>query len=105
MAALDGADGGASLRPPLERASLARFLETRPFRCPVRRRDGDKPQRQQGPSRDAKTQTEERIQQRTVEQIFHYPTQQVVIPQECNSERIMEQTVDVPRSASYGKDC
>ena len=44
---------------------------------------------------DAETQTEVRIQQRTVEQIVHYPMQQVVT-QERDSERIAEQTVDAP---------
>ena len=36
------------------------------------------------------------IQQRTVEQIVHSPTQQADIPQERTSKRIMDLTVDVP---------
>ena len=43
------------------------------------------------------TPKEERVQQRTVEQIVHSPVQQVVIPQERNPERIMEQAVPVPQ--------
>ena len=71
MAALDGADGGASC------ARRCRELFTTHHSANKARRVDD-----------AKTQTEERIQQRTVEQIVQSPMQRVVIPQERNSERI-----------------
>ena len=45
---------------------------------------------------DAETQTQEYFQQRNVEQIVIPPPQQLGIPQDRISERIMEQTVDVP---------
>ena len=45
---------------------------------------------------DAETQTQEYFQQRNVEQIVIPPPQQFGIPQHRISERIMEQTVDVP---------
>ena len=52
---------------------------------------------------DAETQTVERFQQRTVEQIVHCPMQQVVIPQEHISERITELIVVAPTPlAVYG---
>ena len=96
MAALDGADGGASCARRRRERRFRAFWRHEQFavRCTVvtaTHHSANKAHRF-----DAETQTEERIQHRTVEQIVHCPLQQVVIPQERNSERIMEQDRPVP---------
>ena len=95
MAALDGADGGASCARRRRERSLRAFWKHKLLvsGAPSRRRRTTPPTRLGASTPRPRR---EPIQQRAVEQIVHSLMQQVNIPQERTFERIMEQTVDVP---------
>ena len=96
MAALDAADSGASCARRRRERRLRAFWKHELFAVGCAVATGTHHSASKGRRVDAETQTEERIQQRTVQHVLHSPMRQVVIPQERHPERIKEQTVDAP---------